>query len=289
MNPTTIALFGAFILVAGLVTALFLINLLLGGVTFVVLKPKITFLKSDIDQGKLAFFFKLNSDEKAIFNRINIRMFNPFGTPTRLEVASDFDGAFDSFAREVNFGVGLKKLVETQGLDKAKIELEVSSTKDGVVHQYLMQGSKFKEKLQAASVSFEDWQKQAQSKIKKAPILNIVGTQKSQIAEPSSVKPQISLKIATNPQFEKEFQGASSGEMASASTTANANNFLLTKVWIEPGCIVCNACEDIFPEVFEVKADTCIVRLGAPLDNGLRVKEAAEACPVEVIKFTKAS
>ena len=65
-------------------------------------------------------------------------------------------------------------------------------------------------------------------------------------------------------------------------------NFAVSKVWIEPGCIVCNACEDIFPEVFEVLADTCIIRPGAPLDDGLKVEEAAEACPVEVIKFTKA-
>ncbi|MGE0207338.1 MAG: ferredoxin [Candidatus Babeliales bacterium] len=58
---------------------------------------------------------------------------------------------------------------------------------------------------------------------------------------------------------------------------------------MEPGCIVCNACEDIYKEVFEVKADTCIIRPNAPLDDGLRIQEAAEACPVEVIKFTKAS
>ncbi|ATH09516.1 hypothetical protein BIY24_08700 [Halobacteriovorax marinus] len=57
---------------------------------------------------------------------------------------------------------------------------------------------------------------------------------------------------------------------------------------MEPGCIVCDACEAIYPEVFEVTDDTCIIRPGAPLDNGVLVEEAAEACPVEVIKFTKA-
>jgi len=60
-------------------------------------------------------------------------------------------------------------------------------------------------------------------------------------------------------------------------------------VWIEPGCIVCNACEDIYQEVFEVTSDSCIIRPNAPLDDGLRIQDAAEACPVEVIKFTKAS
>ena len=66
-------------------------------------------------------------------------------------------------------------------------------------------------------------------------------------------------------------------------------NFSVTKVWIEPGCIVCDACEGIFPEVFEVTDTTCLIRPGAPLNDGLKIQDAAEACPVEVIKFTKAS
>ncbi len=65
---------------------------------------------------------------------------------------------------------------------------------------------------------------------------------------------------------------------------------VVTKVWIEPGCIVCDACENECPEVFEVLDETCIVRPEAlkpaflmPLSPTVRL--AAEACPVEVIKF----
>jgi ferredoxin len=64
----------------------------------------------------------------------------------------------------------------------------------------------------------------------------------------------------------------------------------ILKVWIEPGCIVCNACESDCPEVFLVEADGSTVRPEAldveflrPLSEAVR--QAAEECPVEVIKF----
>ncbi len=64
-------------------------------------------------------------------------------------------------------------------------------------------------------------------------------------------------------------------------------DFAVTKVWIEPGCIVCDACEAEAPLVFWVKEDTCIVRENAPLDDAAAIKAAAEGCPVDVIKYTK--
>ncbi len=64
----------------------------------------------------------------------------------------------------------------------------------------------------------------------------------------------------------------------------------VVKVWIAPGCIVCDACETDCPEVFEVQEETCIIRPEAataeftkPLTPSIKV--AAEGCPVEVIKF----
>lgn len=59
----------------------------------------------------------------------------------------------------------------------------------------------------------------------------------------------------------------------------------ITKVSIEEGCIACNACEDIAPDVFEVD-DECSVIIGANyVDNDDLIREAAESCPVEVIVF----
>lgn len=64
----------------------------------------------------------------------------------------------------------------------------------------------------------------------------------------------------------------------------------VVKVWIAPGCIVCDACETDCPEVFEVQEETCIIKPEAanaeftkPLTPSIKV--AAEGCPVEVIKF----
>src|SRR5690348_5241421 len=65
---------------------------------------------------------------------------------------------------------------------------------------------------------------------------------------------------------------------------------VVTKVWIAPGCIVCDACENDCPEVFDVQEQTCVIRPPAmaaeflkPLTPSIQV--AAEGCPVEVIKF----
>ena len=79
---------------------------------------------------------------------------------------------------------------------------------------------------------------------------------------------------------------------------------VVAKVWIDEDCITCDACQDICPEVFEVTDDSSMIlaavrtdglfdrneggslltgTLGAEL--GDIILEAAEACPVEVIKF----
>lgn len=65
---------------------------------------------------------------------------------------------------------------------------------------------------------------------------------------------------------------------------------VITKVWIAPGCIVCDACENDCPEVFDVQEETCLIRPPAlsaeflkPLTPSIEV--AAEGCPVEVIKY----
>lgn len=45
---------------------------------------------------------------------------------------------------------------------------------------------------------------------------------------------------------------------------------VVTKVWIAPGCIVCDSCENDCPEVFEVLEDTCIIRPPAQSADFLR-------------------
>jgi len=78
----------------------------------------------------------------------------------------------------------------------------------------------------------------------------------------------------------------------------------VAKVWIDEDCITCDACQDICPEVFEVTDDSSFILAavrtdgnfdrnvaGSPLVGSLGAElgdiiiEAAEACPVEVIKY----
>jgi NADH-quinone oxidoreductase subunit C len=83
----------------------------------------------------------------------------------------------------------------------------------------------------------------------------------------------------------------------------------ITKVWIEEGCIVCNACEAECPEVFKVTEDSCHIKaevradgkqsenrtekaaLKAEVQASLEasITAAAASCPVEVIKFEQAA
>lgn len=61
----------------------------------------------------------------------------------------------------------------------------------------------------------------------------------------------------------------------------------MKKVWIEPGCITCGACEFVAPEIFEV-TDTCHIKENAPFaEQNEEIKIAAQACPVSVIKYSE--
>ncbi len=94
------------------------------------------------------------------------------------------------------------------------------------------------------------------------------------------------VAAAATPEAGTEKAKAPAHEKKAASTGPTLVDFLVTKVWIEPGCIVCDACENEAPDVFQVLPDTCIVRENAPLGDGGAIKAAAEGCPVNVIKFT---
>lgn len=61
------------------------------------------------------------------------------------------------------------------------------------------------------------------------------------------------------------------------------------KVWIEPGCIADGICNDLCPEVFGLDDNgEAFVEDGADLDaNETGIEEAAENCPVEIIKYQK--
>jgi len=63
----------------------------------------------------------------------------------------------------------------------------------------------------------------------------------------------------------------------------------ISRVWIAPGCIVCNLCEETCPEVFKVTADNSTIRETAGQHyrtSSLKIVQAAEECPVDVIRVT---
>lgn len=56
------------------------------------------------------------------------------------------------------------------------------------------------------------------------------------------------------------------------------------QVSILPGCIACGVCESLVPEVFLVH-DSCTANNDQVLGHESGCREAAEACPVSVIKI----
>jgi ferredoxin len=61
----------------------------------------------------------------------------------------------------------------------------------------------------------------------------------------------------------------------------------MKKVWIESGCITCGACEFVCPEIFEVTDMSHIKAEGDLQSNSDLIQLAAQACPVNVIKYQK--
>jgi len=61
----------------------------------------------------------------------------------------------------------------------------------------------------------------------------------------------------------------------------------ITKVWMEEGCIACGLCEGTCPEVFRVEDIAYINEDVNYSEYTELIKEAAEICPVEVIKFSE--
>jgi len=59
----------------------------------------------------------------------------------------------------------------------------------------------------------------------------------------------------------------------------------IKKVWVEDGCISCGLCEETAEDIFEID-DVSEVKVGADFIKwDAEIRESAEGCPVEVIKF----
>ena len=284
MSTTYIAMVVAILAGIGLLIGIGALSLISGALNFLFVKPKIEIIKTNLGDAGFAFTFKWDQDaEPVMFDKVRIHLFNPFGTPTEVDILREIDGSSTDFVRDVDMGDQLKRLLSATPLDKATIEVEVTASRDGVTHKQIFKASDFVAMREAATETAEDLAAKF-TFVKQKPLYTL--NDRSFISPPLP-KTAKQLKMASNPMFAGEFAGAGAGGAVAAGPAVE--NFSVAKVWIETGCIVCDACEVIFPEVFDVTDTTCLIRPGAPLNDGLRVQEAAEACPVEVIKYTKSS
>ena len=255
----------------------------MGSFEFFFGKPRLTFLKSRKGRNGFGFGFRWNTvKEPASFDRIQIVHYNPFSNPSKIEIFRDFSKHSSAFAQDFDLGDSFQNVltsIENLNGKTSTVLIEISSSTEGISHQYQMTSKKFIGKMNSAELSEEEF---SEKYLKKTSKVLYPTVKRSFVADPLPENAAKKLKLAVNPEFAGEFSGAASGGDAPA-----VENFNVSKVWIEPGCIVCDACETIHPDVFDVQDAACIIRPGAPLEDGLRIQEAAEACPVEVIKFAK--
>lgn len=69
---------------------------------------------------------------------------------------------------------------------------------------------------------------------------------------------------------------------------SNPDRGTVDKVWIIPGCIVCDLCEDTISEVFHVTETTSVVQMEGRdkwAEWSEKIADAAAGCPVNVIKY----
>lgn len=277
MNTTLLTLGLAVAAVFGLVVGLGILSLLSGAMGSLFNPTGITILRSKRGKTGFAFSFKWDSaSDPASINRVRVRLYNPHGSPTQVDLSNEFTPQSKNFSQDVDLGPGFLDLLSAEGLDKAQVQVEMASKDDVVTFSKMFKARNFIRDMEEAT------EMAAGSDIVSKGKVYYHTPKRSFIADPIATANK-ALKIASNPQFAGQLAPQGAGEGAAAAE----ENFAVSKVWIDPGCIVCDACETIFPEVFDVKDDTCIIRPDAPLTDGLKIEEAAEACPVEVIKFNK--
>ena len=283
MNLQFITMSISVVLAAGLVITVVGLNFLTGSVEFFFGKPKLSFLRSRKGKNGLAFGLRWNTTkEPTNFDTIKVALYNPFAKPSQIEIIRNFPTKSSAFGEDLDLGSKFLELLGAISFPKkvsAKVMIELSSSKEGINHQYVMGSEKFLKLLSDAGHTVETFQAEYGPRAEKVFYPTV---KKSFVADPLPEIGGKKLKISVNPEFAGAFAPAGAADGAAA-----VENFIVSKVWIEPGCIVCDACETIIPEVFEVQDATCVIRPDAPLTDGLRIVEAAEACPVEVIKFDK--
>ncbi len=119
----------------------------MGRLSFIFKKPRLTFNKSSHGTQGFAFHFRVKSSSQIKYDRFKIRHFNPFGTPVQSEVLKAFSDKQGPFAQDMDLGEGLKQILAAKNADRSTVQIEISSSQDGVAFQYDYNWKKFKKKL----------------------------------------------------------------------------------------------------------------------------------------------
>jgi len=61
----------------------------------------------------------------------------------------------------------------------------------------------------------------------------------------------------------------------------------IKKVWIDEGCTACALCAELCPDVFAMEDEATVIEGITYADHEQNIKEAADCCPVGVIKYSE--
>lgn len=232
-------------------------------------KKKIYFLKST-DKIFLGFSW----DTEDVFHAISFK----FSSRKDLYFYQSFTGQEHFCCIELNESSEILKYLTMNPFEKVIIEL-ISTNIHRLRFEFFSKN--FLKQQQKSSLTKEEFLTSF-----KELSLNMIPEKK--FIYDGSLEKRPFLVLESDPQFKNLLKNKEqTPEHSQEAPKQEEVTFPIQKVWIEPGCIVCNTCENIYPEVFDVKATTCVIKDQAPLDDGLKIQEAAEACPVEVIKFSR--
>ena len=146
------------VMVVGLVVGLGVLSLLFGTGEFFFGKPRFTFLRTSRGENGFSFHLAWNSSkEPGKIDKVKVRLFNPFGSPTQGEVTKTFDAKSGSFGVDLDMGAAFGELLKAKGVDKASVSVELISNDGGLSFTYDFKGERFLKLLKGAHKSINDF------------------------------------------------------------------------------------------------------------------------------------
>ena len=119
----------------------------MGRLSLLFKKPRLTFNKSSRGLEGFAFHFGEKNNSTVRYDQCKIRHFNPFGSPKQQEIIKTFTEKSGPFAQDLELGAKFKNILTAENAERSTVQVEISSTLDGIAYQYDFNWVKFKKKL----------------------------------------------------------------------------------------------------------------------------------------------